>query len=299
VRRWLDRYGYERAAALLAVNNRPPGTVVRVNRRRSPRETVLRRLRSDGLDAQPGHLADGCLRLPVGAEVFSSALFRDGHLTVQDESEALVAPLVNPRPGDRVLDLCAAPGGKLGHLAELGRGEIMLVGVERHPSRLRRTREGLERLGHHDVALVCADGRTFGRPESFDRVLVDAPCSGLGVLRRRADARWRKTESLLVEMVELQAELLDRAAVLVRPGGAIVYSVCSFEPEECEQQVDRFVERHPSFRIERPGPGFPATVVDERGFYRIFHDQFESDGAFAARLRRLTAEEERQRAAAD
>jgi 16S rRNA (cytosine967-C5)-methyltransferase len=124
---------------------------------------------------------------------------------------------------------------------------------------------------------------------SFDRVLVDAPCSGLGVLRRRADARWRKTESIFTEMVPLQAELLDHAATLVHPEGALVYSVCSFEPEECEEQVAHFLERHPDWAIERPGPGLPAAALSPEGFVRVLHDQCGTDGVFAVRLRHRSA----------
>ncbi|MGD8397017.1 MAG: 16S rRNA (cytosine(967)-C(5))-methyltransferase RsmB [Candidatus Eiseniibacteriota bacterium] len=287
VERWVARYGYERAAALLSANNQPAAVTVRVNRLRASRDAILKRLRAAGIEAAPGRLCDSCLRLPAGAGLFASGVFTDGWVTVQDEGEALVGLLVNPRPGERILDLCAAPGGKLSHLVELARGQALVVGVELVPARARRTRQGMRRLGHDGVALVCADGRSFGRETRFDRVLVDAPCSGLGVLRRRSDARWRKSPELLAEMVELQADLLARAARLVRAGGAIVYSVCSFEPEECETQLDDFLERHPAFQVERPGPGFPAAVVESRGCYRVLHDEYGADGVFGVRLRHV------------
>jgi 16S rRNA (cytosine967-C5)-methyltransferase len=217
--------------------------------------------------------------------LYEMAAFRAGHCTVQDESESLVVPLLNPRPGQRVLDLCAGPGGKLGHIAEWSRGKAHVVGVEIAPSRLKRARDGLTRLGAR-AELVLADGRTFGRPGSFDRVLVDAPCSGLGVLRRRADARWRKTEAIFKEMVPLQKELLDHAAELVAPGGALVYSVCSFEPEECERQVAAFLARHPAWQVDRPGPGIPPRAVTPEGYVRVLSDEWGTDGVFAVRLRR-------------
>jgi 16S rRNA (cytosine967-C5)-methyltransferase len=285
VERWVSRYGQERAAELLAANNQPASVTVRLNRLRAGRDATVKRLRTEGIDVAPGRLYDGCLRLPAGADLFASGAFTEGWVTVQDEGEALVALLVNPRPGERILDLCAAPGGKLSHLVELSRGQALVVGVELEPSRARRTRQGMQRLGHDAVPLVCADGRSFGREASFDRVLVDAPCSGMGVLRRRSDARWRKSPELLAAMAELQAELLDAAARLVRPGGTIVYSVCSFEPEECEAQLDHFLERFADYRVERPGPGFPAAVVDDRGCYRVLHDEHGADGVFGVRLR--------------
>jgi 16S rRNA (cytosine967-C5)-methyltransferase len=217
--------------------------------------------------------------------VFRIPAFHAGLFTVQDEAESLVVPLLNPRPGERVLDLCAGPGGKLGHLLEWSRGEARVVGVEIAPSRLRKVREMLTRLGEK-ADLVVADGRQFGRPGSFDRVLVDAPCSGLGVLRRRADARWRKTPDIFADVVPLQAELLDRAAELVAPAGVLVYSVCSFEPEECGEQVAKFLARHPDWALERPGPGIDPAVVNKAGAIEVRHDPWDTDGVFAARFRR-------------
>ncbi len=288
VRRWLNRYGPERTERLLAADNRPAVVSIRVNRRRTHPYELLRLLRQEGVKAEPGMINPDCLRLGSGVPVFEIAAFRAGLFTVQDESESLVVPLLNPRPGERVLDLCAGPGGKLGHIVDWSRGQSHVVGVEISEPRLRRAAEGLRRLGGK-ADLVVADGRSFGRPRSFDRVLVDAPCSGLGVLRRRADARWRKEEGVIEDMVEIQAELLDHAESLVAERGALVYSVCSFEPEECEKQVEAFLSRHPEWQVERPGPGLAAGVITAEGYLRILHDEHDTDGVFAVRLRRRAA----------
>jgi 16S rRNA (cytosine967-C5)-methyltransferase len=288
VRRWLDRYGRERTERLLAANNEAAVVSIRVNRRRTTALDLERTLAREGVRVEPGRLSPDCLRLAPGAVPYEIPAFRAGHCTVQDESEALVVPLLNPRPGQRVLDLCAGPGGKLGHIVEWSRGEAQVVGVEIAPSRLERARAGLARLGAH-ADLVNADGRTFGRPGSFDRVLVDAPCSGLGVLRRRADARWRKTEAVFKEVVPLEKELLEHAAQLVASGGALVYSVCSFEPEECEEQVRAFLARHPVWQVDPPGPGIPRPAVTREGYVRVLSDEWGTDGVFAVRLRRRTA----------
>ena len=283
VRRWLARYGRERTERLLAANNEPAVVSIRVNRRRTTVVDLERSLGKAGIRAEVGRLSPDCLRLAPGAVLYEMAAFRAGLCTVQDESESLVVPLLNPRPGQRVLDLCTGPGGKLGHIAEWSRGEAHIVGVEIAPARLKRARDGLARLGA-EADLVLADGRTFGRPGSFDRVLVDAPCSGLGVLRRRADARWRKTEAIFKEMVPLQKELLDHGAELVAPGGALVYSVCSFEPEECERQVAAFLARHPGWQVDRPGPGIPPPAVTREGYVRVLSDEWGTDSVFAVRL---------------
>jgi 16S rRNA (cytosine967-C5)-methyltransferase len=288
VRRWLERYGREETAALLGANNRPATVCIRVNRRRTHPQALLRLLRREGVTATPGRLSPYCLRLEPGTPVFTIPAFHAGLFTVQDEAESLVVPLLNPRPGERVLDLCAGPGGKLGHLLEWSRGEAHVVGVEIAPARLRKVREMLARISER-ADLVVADGRQFGRPGAFDRVLVDAPCSGLGVLRRRADARWRKTPALFEEVVPLQAELLDRASVLTAPHGVLVYSVCSFEPEECREQVKAFLSRHPDWAIERPGPGIQPEAVNAAGAIEVRHDPWDTDGVFAVRLRRAAA----------
>jgi len=285
VRRWLGRYGRERAERLLAANNRPSVVSIRVNRRRTRPYDLQRLLRQQGVVAEPGALNPDCLRLAPGAPVFEIPAFRAGLFTVQDESESLVVPLLNPRPGERVLDLCAGPGGKLGHIVDWSRGQARVVGVEIARPRLERAREGLLRLGAR-ADLVLADARRFGRPRAFDRVLLDAPCSGLGVLRRRGDARWRKNEATIGEMAAIQAELLDHAQSLVTEAGALVYSVCSFEPEECEQQVDAFLARYPDWQVERPGPGLPAAAVTSEGYLRVMHDEYDTDAVFGVRLRR-------------
>ena len=288
VRRWLARYGRQVTEELLRANNRPATVTLRVNRSRTHPQALMRLLRRQGVAVAPGRLSPYCLRLEPGAPVFTLPAFHAGLFTVQDEAEALVVPLLNPRPGERVLDLCAGPGGKLGHIVEWSRGEAQVVGVEVAEARLRKVAEMLGRLRER-AQLVVADGRQFGRPGTFDRVLVDAPCSGLGVLRRRADARWRKNPEVFQELVPLQAELLDRAAELTAPNGVLVYSVCSFEPEECGEQVAAFFRRHPEWALERPGPGMPPDVVTKEGWIEVRHDRWDTDGVFAVRLRRRAA----------
>ena len=222
-----------------------------------------------------GHHAPGSLKS-----------FREGWCTAQDESEALVSRLVAPQPHERVLDLCAAPGGKCTHLAELMGDEGEVWAMERQDSRVASLEATVARLAAHSVHVVHGDGRTYTFPMPFDRVLVDAPCSGLGVLARRADARWRKGPEVLREMPPVQLELLAAAARRVRPGGVLVYSVCSFEPEETTEVVERFLRTQPSFVLESAQGVAPDEVVDEHGMMRVLPHVHGCDGAFAARFRR-------------
>jgi 16S rRNA (cytosine967-C5)-methyltransferase len=213
-------------------------------------------------------------------------VFRQGLCTVQDESECLVARLVAPDRYERVLDLCAAPGGKSTHLAELMQDEGEVWALERAEARMESLESTVRRMGVSSVHVVHGDGRTYPFPMPFDRILVDAPCSGLGVLGRRADARWRKGPEILAEMPPIQLELLAAAGRRARPGGVLVYSVCSFEPEETTHLVERFLRANPSFILETAHGLLSDEVVDENGFMRVLPHVHGCDGAFAARFRR-------------
>jgi 16S rRNA (cytosine967-C5)-methyltransferase len=212
--------------------------------------------------------------------------FREGWCTAQDESEALVCRIVAPLAHERLLDLCAAPGGKSTHLAELIGDEGEVWAMERDAHRVASLEAAVARLGMHSIHVAHGDGRTYAFPMPFDRVLVDAPCSGLGVLGRRADARWRKGPEVLSEMPPIQLELLDAASHRVVPGGLLVYSVCSFEPEETDHVIERFLAIHPEFTLESVAGVAPPSLVTPEGTMRVLPQRDGCDGAFAARLRR-------------
>jgi 16S rRNA (cytosine967-C5)-methyltransferase len=286
VTRWLARFGPEATRALMLANNTPARLGLRVNALRANRETLIARLESEGVVATPSERVPELVWVEGGVAPAALAAFRDGVCTAQDESEALVSRLVAPEPHERILDLCAAPGGKCTHLAELIRDEGEVWAMERAPERIASLEQTVTRLGCQSVHVVPGDGRTYTFPMPFDRVLVDAPCSSLGVIGRRADARWRKGPETLLEMPAVQLELLIAGARRVRPGGVLVYSVCSFEPEETTAVVERFLAAEPGFTVEPAGAWLPADVVDDRGFMCVLPHRHGCDGAFAARFRR-------------
>jgi 16S rRNA (cytosine967-C5)-methyltransferase len=286
VERWLDRFGLEETRALLMANNRAAPVGLRVNPLRNTREELIERLAAEGVAAEPSRLSPDHVRLVESAAPGSLAAFREGRCTAQDESEALIGRLVAPQPHERLLDLCAAPGGKCTHLAELMGDEGEVWALERAEPRVASLEATVRRLGTHAVHVVQGDGRTYTFPMPFDRVLVDAPCSGLGVLARRADARWRKSPDLLRDLPAVQQELLVAGGRRARPGGVVVYSVCSFEPEETTDLVERFLQEQPSFVLESASGLLPDEVVDEHGFMRVLPHVHGCDGAFAARFRR-------------
>jgi len=272
--------------ALAEADNRVAAVNLRANRLRLDAKELARRLASEGVTSSPGRWAQGSVRVEGEIDLTSLEALARGDCTVQDESETLVGLLLGPRPGERVLDVCAAPGGKCGHLAELmgDRGE--LVAVEKQPTRARALRETIERLHLRSVIVIEGDSTALTWDRPFDRVLVDAPCTGLGVLARRADARWRKKPELLARMPAIQLELLEAGARAVRPGGVLVYSVCSFEPEETTEVAARFLERHPEFRAADARALLPEELVSASGHLLCLPHVHGTDGAFAARFER-------------
>jgi 16S rRNA (cytosine967-C5)-methyltransferase len=287
VERWVAQYGPEEAALLLDADNAEPLVSVRANALRITREELLDALREEGVAADPAPNGGPVLLVRGGFVVGRSRLFREGFLSLQDEAESLVALILDPKPGESVLDLCAAPGGKTAQIAEAVAPRGRVIAIERHLSRARATRENLfGRLKIAGAHVVCADGGLPPLRVSFDRVLVDAPCSGLGVLRRRADARWRKEAATIPAMVALQRPLLESGASLVRAGGTLVYSVCSLEPEETDGIVEPFLRDHSEYTLEDANPYVPEAFRSADRVLRAAPHRHGTDGVFAARLRR-------------
>ena len=284
--RWLERFGLEATRALMLADNRAVPVGLRVNLLRGTREQLVERLSTEGVTATPARYSPDLVWIEGNHAPGRLAAFKLGFCTAQDESEALVGRLVAPQAHERMLDLCAAPGGKCTHLAELIGDEGEVWAMERNEARAVALQATVQRLGTHSVHVVQGDGRTYTFPMPFDRVLVDAPCSGLGVLARRADARWRKGPETIDEMPPIQLDLLVAGGRRARPGGVLVYSVCSFEPEETTELVERFLHQNPQFVLESAAGLLPEDVVDENGFMRVYPHVHGCDGAFAARFRR-------------
>ncbi|MEO5616994.1 MAG: 16S rRNA (cytosine(967)-C(5))-methyltransferase RsmB [Candidatus Eisenbacteria bacterium] len=287
VDRWLARFGPDATRALLTADNRIVPVGLRVHRLKLTRDELVEQLARDGVTAHAAEHSPDIVWAENASAPGSLDAFKRGMCTAQDESEALVSRLVAPEPHERLLDLCAAPGGKCTHLAELMGDEGEVWAMERAQPRVESLEQAIARLGLHCIHVQLGDGRTYNFPMPFDRVLVDAPCSGLGVLARRADARWRKGPEVLAEMPGIQMELLVAGGARLRPGGVLVYSVCSFEPEETTQIVERFLRQNPAFIAESAGAFLPEAVVNADGFMEVLPHVHGCDGAFAARFRRI------------
>jgi 16S rRNA (cytosine967-C5)-methyltransferase len=284
--RWIARYGETQAEALmLALNERPP-TTIRVNTLRITRDALAARLRDDELAVtRPTALAPEGLIVERGT-VGRSAAFTEGRCTVQDEASMLVARLLDPQPGEVVADTCAAPGTKATHMAELMRNRGCIVAMDPQAARLKLVGRASSRLGITIVEPVLGGaaalvGRWRGK---CDHVLVDAPCSNLGVLRRNPDVKWRRTEEDLRRLQAKQRTILAAAAVMVKPGGRLVYATCSLEPDENEAVIGSLLERDAVWRVDPPA-GF-AVAPDAAGYVRLFPHVHGTDGFTAIRLRR-------------
>ena len=276
---WWDELGDERARSLLRRVNQPPESALRINPLVDSFDRVIARLPVASRAA--AGLPEGVV-LEGPFDVQASEPWREGAIMAQSRASMLVSRVVAPEPGDRVLDLCAAPGGKTTHLAALmeNRGEI--VAVERHPGRARALEETTSRMRATAVRVVVADATELRVPGSFDRVLLDPPCSGLGTLQSRPDRRWRASLDAIAELASLQARLLEAAAAATSPGGALVYSVCTISRREGEEVIDRFLEAHPGWERDDLGALYPQWQHAREGRYlQLFPDRDGSDGDIA------------------
>ena len=277
--RWSATYGDERAAALCRWNNSRPGIVVRLRAGPAALADYQARLTEAGIAFTPHPYAPHeFMAIAHGTRATDLPGFREGAVAIQDPATAMAVDLLDPQPGERVLDACASPGGKTALMADRTGSPGRIVACDVHADRIALLQDTLTRLKLSSIEVVKADLRKHGLPAPltqapFDRILLDVPCSNTGVLRRRPDARWRFDPDRLDRTVALQRALLDRMAALLTPGGRLVYSTCSLEPEENEAQVAQWLQAHPEFT--------------QRESRRCFPPETQTDGAFAAALEHI------------
>jgi 16S rRNA (cytosine967-C5)-methyltransferase len=292
VERWMGRYGAEAAALLCESINVIPPLTLRTNTLKARRTDLMAALAAEADGVEAASVAPEGIRVAgLRSRLTDLGSYQQGWFQVQDEAAQLVSLLLAPRPGETVLDACAGRGGKTGHLAQLMGNQGTLVALDRSGARLATLGEEMRRLG---VSIVScreanlADGLAAELPGSFDRVLVDAPCSGLGTLRRNPDIKWAAGRKDLGRYHQTQLTLLERAAERVRPGGALVYAVCSPEPEETVDVLRTFLAKNPRFQTERDIHDLPQAarpLFEPQGFLQTYPHLRYMDGFFAVRLR--------------
>lgn len=286
VERWLSRWGEPATEDLLRANNLQAPLYIRLNLLRGERADLLTAFTAEGLKLQQAGPLSDCFEVVDGEGIFQSAACANGLFQVQDLNAGLPVPLLDPRPEDRVLDMCSGPGGKSTQMAVAMQDRGLLLAADVTPARLHLVRENARRLGLQNLKYVVQDGRRPSTsPGSFTRVLADVPCSATGTLGRHPDGRWRKKASQLVGLVARQQDILARGFAQLRPGGLLVYSTCSLEPEENADIVDSFLERTTDAQLEPASLFFPDEVWAGR-YVQTLPGRDPGDGSFAARIRK-------------
>ncbi|MFD0959385.1 16S rRNA (cytosine(967)-C(5))-methyltransferase RsmB [Paenibacillus chungangensis] len=295
VRRWTDAYGMETAEAICAAGNEPPHGSIRTNVMLQHPSDLLQELQQEGLDAEASPIASSGIIVRKGGNLADSDGYRAGKWSIQDESSMLVAEVLAPKEGMTVLDCCAAPGGKALHIAELMNGTGKVWANDLHEHKRKLIQQGAERLRLGNVEAITGDAGALAErfpAGSMDAVLLDAPCSGFGVIRRKPEIRWTKEESDIASIAALQRRLLHAASGLVRPGGVLLYSTCTVEKEENERQIAAFLKEHPEYALDAGWPQLLLRRLEEKGIIdaqfdgqlQLLPQHFDSDGFYIARL---------------
>ncbi len=284
VKRWMDRFGEENIEQLLARNNEHPPTSVRVNMMKANVEDIIELFNVHNLEFQRVPEMDCSLYLyNTKFDITSTDLYNTGKISIQDPSATLASRLTNAQPGDVVYDLCAAPGGKSFYIAEMMKNQGRVIACDKYESKLSIIERGKERLGFDIIETLEADAEVYKSDEKADVVICDSPCSGFGIIAKKPDIKWARDIDDLKKIVNLQKSILKNAAELVKPGGALVYSTCTIEPEENTEVADWFLETHPEFELDPADQYLPERYCKD-GMLQTFPHLHGIDGAFGVRF---------------
>ena len=283
VESWLNTFGEEETIKLCQVFNERPKLCFRLNSMRIDSHSLEEKFNESKTKFKSGRFLENFYYIESRVDLNHFTPLVEGLVYLQDESAGFPVILLDPQPGETILDLCAAPGGKATFIAELLRDKGRVLAVDKNWEKIRLLRENCRRLGINSVNYFCGDATNF-QVRPVNRVLVDAPCSGLGVLGRNPDSRWRKQKEDLLRLQKLQLEILFNAANLVKKGGVLVYSTCTLTREENDLVIEKFLEKRRDFKLTDASLYMDSEVVDESGFVRTFPHIHKMDGGFAARL---------------
>lgn len=286
---WLTRtFGAERTEEILAENQTAPALCVRVNAYKTTKEELVKRLCDEGISVSEGALSDCSLLFESGG-VQKLSSYKEGLFTVQDQSAQLAALTLSPEAGDVVFDVCAAPGGKTTHIAELMNNQGEILALDLYAKRLASVTETAERLGLSIIKIQQADASLFDFSKQADKILIDAPCSGLGVIRRRPDIKYKPELTDFSELISIQKNILNHCSEFLKPGGVMVYSTCTINPGENEEQVMDFLKEHTDFElvpVKSPHITGQASEILKDGMGTFYPQKEGGDGFFIAKLRR-------------
>lgn len=291
VRRWVARFGFDDAEKLCEANNRRPKLSLRVNRNKISVEELEKHLEEKGIQFKRGNYLNYFLHIKMMSRIFDDEYFKKGYFSVQDESAGLMSHLLDPKENELILDVCAAPGGKSSHISELMNGNGKVISIDKYLSKVEIMKKNFDRMSMSNVLAFHEDiqepktellrEKLIGK---VDKVLVDAPCSGLGVITKKPDIKWKRESGDIIKLQKIQIEILEKASEYVRSGGVLVYSTCTTEKEENEDVVNMFLEKHSEFSVDRADAFVSKDVVNQNGFIELLPHIHNIDGAFGARL---------------
>jgi 16S rRNA (cytosine967-C5)-methyltransferase len=285
VRRWIERFGFDETKKLLISNNRRPDLTIRVNRTKIDFNYFTNLLTQNNVEFVRSEYLDYFIRVKNLSDIGNSELFRQGFFSIQDESAGLVVVLLDPKPGERVIDLCSAPGGKATFIGELMNNIGEIIAVDKYESRLNVVRSACARLGIANAHFVVSDASEVKIPPA-DKVLADVPCSGLGVLAKKPDAKWKREEKDIITLSGIQRKILENASRLTKAGGVLVYSTCTIEYDENMGIINKFLEDHSDFSIEEARLFVKGDIMNNNQYVETFPQRHLMDGSFSVRLKR-------------
>lgn len=285
IERWVNRLGVTSCEALCQTNNTTPPLSLRTNIVKINRDALIKRLTDEGVTCRASNWTPEGIVCQEHPALSTLTSLKEGLFQVQDESSMLVAHILDPKPGEFIIDACGAPGGKTTHIAALMNNTGQVLSTDIYEHKLALTRENAARLALTNIETKALDAVNLGSmfPHKADRVLVDAPCSGLGVLRRKPDSRWRKSVETLHDLPKLQAAILTSASQCVKQGGVLVYSTCTTEPEENQDIVQTFLNANPDFTLDQTGQYLPGQKRSD-SMLQLWPHIDEVDGFFIARM---------------
>ena len=287
-KRWIQRFGFDEAEKLAESNNKRPILTLRINTLKTNRNDVVKKLEGKQMTVRVCRHINYFITLRLMSKIYLDEDFINGLYTIQDESAGLPSVLLKPGENDIVLDMCAAPGGKSTHMAQIMNNKGKIYAVDKYDAKVMVMQKSAERLGVTNIECIQDDNRDpqheILKGRNFDKILLDAPCSGLGVLSKKPEIRWKREPEDILELTVLQKELLENASKMLKEGGVIVYSTCSTEQEENMDVVNDFLEKHPEFKIDDASKFVDRSLVNEHGCIETFPHRHGIDGSFAARL---------------
>lgn len=289
IKRWTDQYGFQEAEEICKANNKRPSLNIRRNRLKISRDDLKRLLEKRGLVLEEGLYAEDCLIIKNPQEITEIEEFKEGLFTIQDQSSMMVGQIMDPRPGSSLLDLCSAPGGKTSHMGEIMANRGLILARDIHEHKLRLIEDNIRRLGIEIVKTEKADAlkKDMELEGKFDYCLLDAPCSGTGIIRRKPEIRWNKNEDDIKSLAKLQAKMLDIAKDYLKIGGVLLYSTCSIEKEENQMVVEEFLERNPDFKLLSL-EGYLADNKQikglDKGYLQFLPHKHGTDGFFISKM---------------